>query len=124
MTNDWLQLSIAPDLSVDGSFVDVKLQNGRKHSVEVSEQANELVLRAFVVKQSVVCSLPGLPLEIWKRNRSVSLVGFRIDRKNRLIAECSIPTPGLTREEFQLYLRTIAVEADRLEFLLTGRDQE
>lgn len=82
------------------------------------------MLSAFVVKQSVVNSLPDLPLEIWKRNRTARLVGFRIDRINRIIAECSIPTPGLTCEEFQLYLRTIAVGADRLEFILTGRDQE
>lgn len=117
-------MASAENFSVDGSSVGVTLQDGRKHCVEVSKQANELVLSAFVVKQSVVSSLPKLPLEIWKRNRSASLVGFRIDKKNRLIAECRIPTHGLTSEEFQFYMRTIAVEADRLEFLLTGRDQE
>ena len=42
----------------------------------------------------------------------------------RRLAECRIPTYGLTREEFQFCIRIIAVEADRLEFLLTGRDQE
>lgn len=124
MTDDWLEMVSAEDFSVEGSSVGVTLQDGRKHCVEVSKQVNELVLSAFVVKQSVVSSLPELPLEIWKRNRSTSLVGFRIDKKNRLIAECRIPTYGLTREEFQFCIRIIAVEADRLEFLLTGRDQE
>lgn len=124
MTDNWLKMASVEDFSVDGSSVGVTLQDGRKHCVEVSKQANELVLRAFVVKQSVVNSLPELPLEIWKRNRSTSLVEFRIDKKNRLIAECRIPTHGLTSEEFQFCMRTIAVEADRLEFLLTGRDQE
>jgi hypothetical protein len=97
---------------------------GSRDPLEVNKQANELVLSAFVVKQSVVSALPELPLDIWKRNRSTSLVGFRIDKKNRLIAECRIPTYGLTREEFQFCIRIIAVEADRFEFLLTGRDQE
>jgi len=124
MKNDWLEMATAVDFSVDGSTVGVTLQYGREHSVEVIEQENEMILRAFVVKQSIVTSLPDLPLEIWKRNRNVNLVGFRIDKKDRLIAECTIPIHGLTREEFQFYLRTIAVEADRLEFLLTGRDQE
>jgi hypothetical protein len=45
-------------------------------------------------------------------------------KKDRLIAECHVPKHGLTEDEFQFYLRTIAIEADRLEFLLTGRDVE
>ncbi|MDV6034401.1 MAG: hypothetical protein F9B45_30775 [Phycisphaera sp. RhM] len=124
MTTDWTQMSNAADFSVDESNVDISLRDGRRHRVKVIEKENRILLRAFVVKQAVVASLPELPLEIWKRNRSVSLVGFRIDRKERLIAECSVPTPGLTSEEFQFYLRTIAIEADRLEFLLSGRDQQ
>ncbi|TWT66708.1 YbjN domain-containing protein [Allorhodopirellula solitaria] len=124
MTTDWVQMSKPADFSIEGSQVEVSLRDGRKHRVEVIDRDGELVLRAFVVKQQVVKSSPTLPLTIWKRNRSVSLVAFRIDRKNRLIAECRAPASGLTPEEFQFYLRTIAVEADRLEFLLTGRDQE
>jgi uncharacterized protein Veg len=65
MTDDWLEMVGAEDFSVEGSSVGVTLQDGRKHCVEVSKQANELVLSAFVVKQSVVSSLPELPLEIW-----------------------------------------------------------
>lgn len=124
MTTDWVQMLKPADFSIEGSQVEVSLRDGRKHRVEVIEKNSELVLRAFVVKQAVVNSLPTLPLTIWKRNRSVSLVAFRIDRKNRLIAECRVPVSGLAPEEFQFYLRTIAIEADRLEFLLTGRDQE
>ncbi|WP_417746704.1 hypothetical protein [Rosistilla oblonga] len=124
MTTNWIQMSHAADFSIEASCVDVSLRDGRKHRVEIIEQEREIVLHAFVVKKAVVKSLPDLPIEIWKRNRSVSLVTFRIDRKSRLIAECRVPTPGLTSEEFQFYLRTIAIEADRLEFLLTGRDQE
>jgi hypothetical protein len=41
-----------------------------------------------------------------------------------LIAEAWIPKAGLTAEEFQLYVRTVALESDRFEYVLTGKDVE
>ena len=61
---------------------------------------------------------------IWKRNRATQLVGFRIDDRSRLVAEAWVLKIGVTPEEFQLYVRTVAKESDRFEFLLTGRDVE
>jgi hypothetical protein len=52
MTDDWLEMDGAEDSSVEGSSVGVTLQDGRKHCVEVSIQANEPVLSAFVAKQT------------------------------------------------------------------------
>jgi len=54
----------------------------------------------------------------------MSLMGFRIDRRGRLVGEAWVPKAGLTGEEFQLYVRHLAVEADRFEYGLTGRDSE
>lgn len=71
-----------------------------------------------------MASLPDLPLKIWSRNRVVSLIGFRIDHRGRLVGEAWVPKVGITKSEFQLYLRTVAVEADRFEYTLTGRDSE
>ena len=90
----------------------------------VDELEDEFHLRAIVVRQSIVDALPNLPLQIWVRNRAVSLVGFRIDHRRRLVAEAWVPKAGITESEFQLYLRTLAVEADRFEYALTGRDSE
>lgn len=46
------------------------------------------------------------------------------DRRGRLVGEAWVPKAGLTGHEFQLYVRHLAVEADRFEYRLTGRDFE
>ena len=68
--------------------------------------------------------MPDLPLQLWQRNRTTSLVGFRIDARDRVLGETHVPAEGLTPAEFMLYLKTIAEECDRLEWVLTGRDVE
>jgi hypothetical protein len=60
----------------------------------------------------------------WRRNRVSHLVGFRVDRQRRVIAEAVMPTETLTSEEFEAYLLAVASEADRMELVLTGRDQQ
>jgi hypothetical protein len=90
----------------------------------VTEENDVYSLSAVVVRQRTVASLPELPVHTWLRNRAVPLVGFRIDRRNRLVGEAWIPKAGLTAEEFQLYVRTVAIECDRFEYLLTGQDIE
>lgn len=120
----WVKFCGARDLVVEQPHVRITFSDDRSHRVTVDEEADEYRLRAFVVRQSIVASLPDLPLQIWIRNRAVSLVGFRIDRQGRLIGEAWVPKASITESEFQLYLRTLAVEADRFEYALTGRDSE
>ena len=45
-------------------------------------------------------------------------------RRGRVVAGAWVPKAGLTQEEFQLYVRAVAVESDRFEYRLTGRDNE
>lgn len=124
MNVDWKSLCIAEDLVVEDADVLINLGDDRSHRVRVHETDDEIVLRAFVVRQAVVSSIPDLPLRVWQRNRAMSLMGFRIDRRGRLVGETWVPKAGLTAEEFQLYVRHLAVEADRFEYGLTGRDSE
>jgi hypothetical protein len=124
MAADWVRFCRAKDLSIDESHIDVGLGNERQHRVTVEEGDDTYLISAFVVRQAVVASLPDLPIQSWLRNRVTALVGFRIDRQGRLVAEASVPKMGLTAGEFQLYVRTVAVESDRFEYILTGRDVE
>jgi hypothetical protein len=109
---------------VSNADVLIKLGDDRSHRVRVSESEDEFVLHAFVVRRSVVASIPDLPLRVWQRNRVMSMMGFRIDKHGRLVGEAWVPKAGLTNSEFQQYLRHLAVEADRFEYELTGRDSE
>lgn len=124
MVAEWAKLCQAVDFIVDAPHIDIIFTDERRHRVTVKEEADVIVLSAFVVRQATVASLPNLPLQVWVRNRAVSLVGFRIDHRGRLVGEAWVPKVGITESEFQLYVRTLAIEADRFEYALTGRDSE
>lgn len=124
MAAEWVRLCRDKGLEVDEPYVDVRFGDERRHRVAVENQGGAYLITAFVVRQAVVASLPDLPIQAWLRNRATQLVGFRIDRQRRLVAETWIPKAGLTAEEFQFYVRTAAVESDRFEYILTGKDVE
>lgn len=114
----------ASDLRVEGAVVEVTFADKRKHKITVSESDEAFELHGFVARQKLVAGLADVAGSVWLRNRATDLVGFRIDRKGRLIGEAWIPKVGLTAEEFQFYVRRLAVECDRFEYLLTGKDME
>jgi len=124
MAAEWVRLCRAKHLAVDEPYVDVEFAEGRRHRVSVEDRDGTYLITAFVVRRAVVTSLADLPLRVWLRNRATQLVGFRFDRQSRLVAEAWVPKAGLTAEEFQLYVRVVAAESDRFEYVLTGRDIE
>jgi hypothetical protein len=132
MRADWVQYCRVTDFTVKESDVEVcfgaaghhQASGERHHRVSVEDLGQEYRLRAFVVRQAVVNSLADLPVTAWSRNWSTSLVGFRIDERGRLVGEAWVPKAGLSAQEFQLYVRTLAAECDRFEYVLTGRDAE
>ncbi len=124
MEPDWRALCRGSGVEVDGDEVVVAFGNGRSHRVQVRETDEAVEIHAIVARAAAVRDVPDLPLRIWRHNRASQLVGFRIDTRGRVYAEGWVPKAGLTAEEFQLVLRCVAVESDRLEFLLTGRDTE
>ena len=125
MKSEWKALCKSPEMSVEDAGVVVTFHDQRKHRVAVTDGDDDLLLQAVVARPSIVRDIGNaLSVTAWLRNRSVALVGFRIDEKERLICEAVVPKAGLTADEFQFHLRTVAVEADRFEYALTGRDAE
>ncbi len=124
MAAEWLRYCRAKDLTVTEPHVHVRFADERRHRVTVEDEGDAYLIRGFVVRQAMVRLIPDLPIQAWIRNRATQLVGFRIDNRLRLVAEAWVPKPGLTPEEFQLYVRTVAAECDRFEYILTGRDTE
>ncbi len=124
MAADWGRLCRAKDFEVDESYIEVKCSGERRQRVAVEDQGDAYMISAFVVRQAVAASHPDFPIQAWLRNRALMLVGFRIDRQNRLVGEAWIPKAGLVAEEFQLYVRMLATECDRFEYALTGKDVE
>jgi hypothetical protein len=100
----------------------VDLQDGRRHRVTVDDMDDSYRLTAVVAGAAVAGGIGDLPIRTWQRNRGTELVGFRIDKRGRLIGESWVPKAGLSAAEFQLYIHTVAAECDRYEFELTGKD--
>lgn len=124
MQSEWEMYCRAPDLTSDGTGVLVRFANGRAQRVEITVNDAAYVLRSVVAKQSIVSRDADAALRTWLRNQQVSLLGFRIDERGRMVGEAMLLKAGLTAREFQLVLRTVAVECDRFEYQLTWHDSE
>jgi hypothetical protein len=86
--------------------------------------SDAIELSSLVARPSVLAEIDSPSLAAWRRNRAASLVGFRVDERGRLVGESWVPTEGLTRDEFLLYVRGLAAACDLFEFQLTGKDRE
>lgn len=113
-----------PDIEVAGDRLTVSLARSRKQRIEVADRDDVLELTAVVARPAVVQSIPDAHLRAWARNRTLQLVGFRVDRRGRLVGEAWLPKAGLGADEFLHQVRRVAEECDRFEYLLTGRDVE
>ncbi len=109
--------------SHDG-VIRVAIAGGRNHAIQLAEIDDEVVLSAVVTGAAAAKAVPHLPTIIWQVNRGTGLVGFGLDARRRLIGRAWLSKAGLSREEFLHAVRDVAFECDRLEFLLTGRDDE
>lgn len=112
------------DIALDGEFVVVTFVGGRHHRVEVVDAGEAYELTGLVARRVDLQSVPNAHLRAWERNRAIQLVGFRVDRRGRLVGEAWVPKPGLGADEFLHYVRRIAAECDRFEYILTGKDYE
>jgi hypothetical protein len=124
----WLSSLEKEHFDVDGNAIVCWFgakDKSRRHTVRVVDGEDTIRLEATVVGPSVLEQLEGdHRVGAWRRNRLTSLVGFRIDARGRLLAEAAVPKIGLTGDEFKIYLRAVASEADRLELVFTGRDAQ
>lgn len=129
MTNHWHALCKARDIVRTKNSLRVTIagphaaDDARTHTVEVEEVPDGIQLRALVTRLRGDLPIGDIALNAWTRNLSSSLCGFRIDARNHLVAEFWLPTMGLTAEEFLFAIRSVAREADRFEFELTGADR-
>jgi hypothetical protein len=107
-----------------GNKLAARFKSGRGHVVSIDEKPDHYLLSAVVARRAVLEKLERPEIWAWRRNRSSALVGFRVDDRGRLLAESWVPKAGLSKDEFQTYVWTLAAEADRVEHLLSGRDLE
>ncbi len=125
MPTDWRRLSRAAGLQLTTEGLRVPLGD-RQQAVLVEEPEGEpaaLRIFSFAGPPRVSAGYDPPDLLAWERNRASDIVGFKLDGRGRLIGEAWVPTVGLDAEEWAFYVRTVAEACDRLEYLLTGRDE-
>jgi hypothetical protein len=124
-TPDWRELSREAGLVVHDDGITVRFHDERSQQVWVDD-SDPAVIRIWSVaaKPAAARELGDPNLQAWQRNRLSDLVGYKTDGRGRLIGEAWAPRAGLTPDELALYVNVVARSCDRMEYLLTGRDQE
>lgn len=124
MSADWTKFTKDKDFEPEDGAIVVRFGDGRQHRVSCLPEDGGWRLRAIVARAAALQGIEDVPLRAWRKNRASKLVGFRVDERGRLVGEAWVPQAGITAEEFQLYVRTVAAESDHFEHVLTGEDRE
>ena len=100
-------------------------QKKREHNVRVYEAADRCIFIAQVADAKVTKKLSEEQLVrfTWKRNANIDIVEFMLDDKENLVGRAVHPIKGLDEKEFLYCAYTLAVEADRLEYLIKQSDE-
>lgn len=102
-------------------------QKKREHNVRVYEAADRCVFIAQVadaeITQELNLSKEQLVRFTWERNANIDIVEFMLDDKGNLVGRAVHPIRGLDEKEFLYCAYTLAVEADRLEYLIKQSDE-
>ena len=112
-------------LAYKGGEAVVSFPDGRRQTIHVRRNGNSYLLTSRVVGRTKVANMEptDLACQIWSRNRVTDVVEFALDDFGRLIGRIEQVAETLKSNELEFYLTALAQECDRLEYLLTGRDQ-
>lgn len=123
MTNKIKEWIADKDMKIINDVINIKISDERSHVVNINETDEHLIAVGKIASRSKVES--NVDIEwIWHRNRHAMFVSYCLDKAGCLIGEIWIPKIGLEKDEFQLLVRILAQECDRLEYLITGKDCE
>ncbi len=124
--------SVSSDQEIEweenGTAIKVRITiSKRKQHVRIRQEGNQYVVSTIVHAENVNRAEPRrrryLAIEAWKRNAMKELVNFTFDQQGRLVGEIRHPADHLDPEELAIYLRVLATEGDRFEYVLTGKDE-
>ena len=112
-----------------GNYVQVKVDRHRRtQRVHLAKHHSLYQLTSVVAMvHAVVGDNPAerrqLQRRIWTRNALKPLVNFRIDGRDRIVGSISIPVGQESLAVLEFYLKNLARDCDRFEYILTGQDR-
>jgi len=103
----------------------ISFPDGRTQNIYIRRAGGCYVLTSRVIGSTKAGNMAPADLarRIWVRNRATDVVEFALDESDRLVGRIEQIAETLNRNELEFYLIALAQECDRLEYLLTGRDQ-
>ena len=102
----------------------VNFLNGRRQLIEYRLDGDYYIFISKVVRPAIVerVGRERIAREILLRNRVIDVVAFRFSNNGSVEGRIEQRAATLQAEELRFYLGLLAREADRFEYLLTGRD--
>ena len=120
---DWQTwLRDEPDCRIDKSMITVSYADGRRQKIQVNVSIETIELDTRILSEVTDRTDVELLGLLAAANRTKRVIRFYLNQ-HELRAVCWLPTPVANRDEFLFLLRHLSRESDRLEFLLTGQDQ-
>src|ERR1039458_4349206 len=95
MKAEWIDLCRCDGFRIDGNFVEVIFANERRQRVCIEDQADAYRLFSVAARAAKLGDLSNPALVAWERNRSLSLMGLRVDDRGRMIGGVFSSTVGL-----------------------------
>ena len=99
----------------------------RSQKISITKQDRDYCLTSVILGTKQVTSRAKRWRELaklaWHRNAEHQLVTFAFDKQERLVGQIRHPAEHLDYEELKVYVRALARECDRFEYLLSGDDE-
>jgi hypothetical protein len=104
--------------------VTAEFPNGRKQVIKYRTEGDQYIFTSRIVTRGVVDRVGRelIARDILMWNRSTDVVTFRLNERGGLEGYIEQRVASASTEEVRFYLACLAREADRLESLITGRD--
>jgi hypothetical protein len=104
-------------------FAEGELQ--RSQTVQIWECNGQCIFLSPSVPVAVVRRLPieKIVEYTWERNRNTDVVEFMLNDNQEVVGRCAHPVDSLHWREFIYCVHVLAVESDRLEYLVCGGDR-
>jgi len=112
------------ELAWSPGTVTARFRSGRSQAVTYKLNGELVRFQSTVLKPAAARALDQekLAADLLERNRDTELVAFGFSSGGHVEAWIDQRASTLQADELRFYLVALAVEADRLEYLLTGKD--
>lgn len=119
------ELDLGTLFSIDGDVATIAFRSERAQKIRMLVRHDHYVFTSRILGSRRVKNMTWSELarRVWPRNRRTPLVTFMLDKQGRLVGRVEHPQATLDQAELRAILLHLARECDRLEFLLTGRDE-